>query len=152
VPRTTEKLPKDADPITTWLSGRRTASANLLKPEEVEGFRHAQQLGFRCAQSVVAEMRPGWTEAQAGQWMIEWLYDDDVKTMLHKPIAVFHERSQALDGQWGPVTKGTGAVLRDDDVVILDCAPIVDGYASTTTAGSTIGSRGSCPRRRSATC
>ncbi|MDT5240993.1 MAG: hypothetical protein QOD97_3191, partial [Mycobacterium sp.] len=33
VPRTTEKLPKAADPITTWLSGRRTVSANLLKPE-----------------------------------------------------------------------------------------------------------------------
>jgi hypothetical protein len=75
VPQTTEKLPKDANPITTWLSGRRTASANLLKPEEVAGFRHAQQLGFRCAQSVAAEMRPGWTEAQTGQWMIEWLYD-----------------------------------------------------------------------------
>ena len=128
MPQTTEKLPKDADPITNWLSGRRTASARLLKPEEVEGFRHAQQLGFRCAQSVAAEMRPGWSEAQTGKWMIEWLYDHGVKTMLHKPIAVFHERSQAPDGQWGPVTKGSGAVLRDDDVVILDCAPIVDGY------------------------
>jgi Xaa-Pro aminopeptidase len=77
-------------------------------------------------------MRPGWTEAQTGKWMIEWLYDHHVKTMLHKPIAVFRERSQAPDGQWGPVTKGSGAVLRDDDVVILDCAPIVDGYTGDT--------------------
>ncbi len=128
MPQTTAPMPKTADPITNWLSGRRTASAKLLRPEEVEGFRHAQGLGFKCAQSVAVEMRPGWTEAQTGKWMIEWLYDHGVKTMLHKPIAVFHEKTLAPDGEWGPVTQGTGATLKDDDVVILDCAPVVDGY------------------------
>lgn len=128
MPQTTEKLPKKVDFLTDWLSGRRTASARPLRPGEVEGFRRAQRLGFACAQAVAAEMRPGWTEAQAGKWMIEWLYDHGVKTMLHKPIAVFHEKTLAPDGEWGPVTQGSGATLRDDDVVILDCAPVVEGY------------------------
>ncbi|MUL67119.1 hypothetical protein BOO86_21780 [Mycobacterium sp. CBMA 234] len=128
MPQTTPPLSKDADPITKWLSGRRTASAAVLSQREVEGFRRAQNLAFECAQSVAVEMRPGWTEAQTGKWMIEWLYDNGVKTMLHKPIAAFRERSMAPDGEWGPVTQGTGATLQDDDVVILDCAPVVDGY------------------------
>ncbi|WP_405138432.1 M24 family metallopeptidase [Nocardia sp. NBC_01388] len=126
--QTTPKLPRRVDPVTDWLSGRRTASSKQLRPEEVEGFRRAQSLGFACAQAAAAEMRPGWTEAQTGLWMINWLYDHGVKTMLHKPIAVFHEKTLAPDGEWGPVTRGTGATLREDDVVILDCAPVVDGY------------------------
>ncbi|GAB2505677.1 M24 family metallopeptidase [Nocardia heshunensis] len=128
MPQLTEPISKDADFLTRWLSGRRTPSANPLTADEVEGFRQAQRLGFACAQATAAEMRPGWTEARTGTWMIEWLYDHGVKTMLHKPIAVFHERSIAPDGEWGPVTQGSGATLRDDDVVILDCAPVVDGF------------------------
>ncbi|MFC9998619.1 M24 family metallopeptidase [Nocardia sp. NPDC127526] len=128
MPHTTEKLPRRAGLLTDWLSGRRTASARLLGPADVAGFRHAQGLGFRCAQAVAEHLRPGWTEAQTGSWMIEWLYDHGVKTMLHKPIAVFHERTLAPDGEWGPVTKGAGATLREQDVVILDCAPVVEGY------------------------
>lgn len=128
MPETTEKLSKEADFLTTWLSARRTASAKVPTTVDVTGFRHAQGLAFGCAQAVASEMRPGWTEARAGKWMIDWLYGHGVKAMLHKPIAVFHEKTLAPDGEWGPVTRGTGATLRDDDVVILDCAPIVDGY------------------------
>ncbi|WP_069166927.1 M24 family metallopeptidase [Nocardia altamirensis] len=139
MPQLTAPLPKDTDFLTSWLSGRRTASAKMLTPEEVEGFRRAQRLSFDCARAVAAEMRPGWTEAQTGQWMIGWLYDRGVKTMLHKPIAVFHERSIAPDGQWGPVTKGAGAILQDTDVVILDCAPVVEGYTGDVAYTVTVG-------------
>ncbi|MFI5778929.1 M24 family metallopeptidase [Nocardia sp. NPDC051570] len=139
MPRLTDPLPRDTDFLTSWLSGRRTASANLLTAGEVEGFRRAQRLSFTCAQAAAKEMRPGWTEARTGQWMIEWLYDHGVKTMLHKPIAVFRERSIASDGEWGPVTQGTGATLRETDVVILDCAPVVDGYTGDIAYTATVG-------------
>ncbi|MUL67103.1 hypothetical protein BOO86_21700 [Mycobacterium sp. CBMA 234] len=128
-----------AGPLTKWLSGRRTASARVLTPAEVDGFRRAQQLGFGCAQACAEVIRPGWTEAKTSVWMMDWLYDHGVKAMLHKPIAVFHERTLAPDGEWGPVTRGTGATLQGDDVVIMDCSPIVDGYTGDIAYTASVG-------------
>lgn len=110
-----------------WLSGLSTASSKLLTSTEIEGYRQAQQLAFSCAQAVTAVMYPGWTEGQTGEWMMNWLHDHGVRAHLHRPIVAFGARTCAPPGQWGPA-RGTGATLREDDVVMLDCAPIVNGY------------------------
>ncbi|MDV7245797.1 MULTISPECIES: M24 family metallopeptidase [Rhodococcus] len=118
----------DANPIERVLSRIRTKSADLPTPEEVEGFRLAQKLSFSCAQAVAAEMRPGWTEGQTQDWMTSYLHDHGVRTSLHKPIVGFGPRSLAPDAEWFPA-KGAGLTLEDNDVAIIDCAPIVNGYA-----------------------
>ena len=59
--------------------------------------------------------------------MFRWLYDHGVRAYLHKPIVAFRERTLAPDDEWGP-PKGEGLTLREGDVVILDCAPIVERY------------------------
>ena len=109
------------------LSKRRTASHRTPTAADVAGFRHAQGLGFSCAQAVAAEMRPGWTEGRTCRWMMDWLRDHGVRTMLHKPIVAIGPNSLAPDDQWGP-PRGEGVTLREGDVAILDCSPVVDGY------------------------
>jgi hypothetical protein len=109
------------------LSRRRTASHRTPTTADVAGFRHAQGLGFQCAQAVADEMAPGWTEGRTCRWMMDWLHDHGVRTMLHKPIVAIGPRSLAPDDQWGP-PRGEGVTLGEGDVAILDCSPVVEGY------------------------
>jgi len=117
----------ESDRIASTLSRIPSPSTRSPSTGEVEGFRRAQRLAFECAQATATEMRPGWTEAQTARWMFQWLHDHGVRSYLHKPIVAFGERTLAPDDQWGP-PRGEGAVLHEGDVVILDCAPIVDRY------------------------
>lgn len=113
--------------VAHWLSGKRTKSATAPTADEVQGFRTAQGLSFRCAQAAAAELRPGWTEGQTQRWMLNWLRDHGVRAHLHKPIVAFGERTLAPGAQWGPA-RGEGRTLGESDVAILDCAPILDGF------------------------
>ena len=113
--------------LAHWLSGLATASARLPSAADVEGFRKAQGLAFDCAEAVANELRPGWTEGRASRWMLRWFYDRGVRAFLHKPIVAFAARTLAPANQWGPA-RGEGATLREGDVAIVDCSPIVDGY------------------------
>ncbi|WP_349540878.1 M24 family metallopeptidase [Paraburkholderia acidicola] len=113
--------------VSHWLSGLSTASSKVLMPAEIEGYRRAQQLAFGCAQAVASVMSPGWTEGETGQWMVDWLHNHGVRAHLHRPIVAFGPRTCAPTGQWGPA-RGIGATLQENDVVMLDCAPVVDGY------------------------
>lgn len=113
--------------VAHWLSGRRTASAKTLTQSEVDGFRTAQGLSFRCAQAAAAELRPGWTEGRTQRWMMNWLRDQGIRAHLHKPIAAFGPRTLAPDSEWEPA-RDEGRTLRENDVAILDCAPVLDGY------------------------
>ncbi|WP_394834452.1 M24 family metallopeptidase [Pendulispora rubella] len=116
-----------SDRLAKWLSGRSTASARPPSAADVEGFRNAQRLAFECAQATAKEMRPGWTEGRTSRWMMRWMNDHEVRAHLHKPIVAFAERTLAPTQHWEPA-RGEGEVLREGDVVILDCSPIVDGY------------------------
>lgn len=113
--------------IAHWLAGRTTSSAAVPSPSDVDGFRRAQEVAFSCAKAAAREMRPGWTESRTGRWMLEWFGDHGIRAHLHKPIVAFGERTLAPTRQWGPA-RGEGRSLQDGDVVILDCAPVVDGY------------------------
>jgi Xaa-Pro aminopeptidase len=125
-------------PLAQKISRLPSSSTSVLSPDHVEGFRRAQELAFECAKAAAREMRLGWTEAQTGRWMHQWLLDHGVRSFLHKPIVAYGPRTLAPDDQWGPV-KGEGAPLREGDVVILDCSAVVDHYtgdvAYTTSAG-----------------
>lgn len=116
-----------SSPVSRLMSRIPSSSTRSPSAEEVDGFRRAQRFAFDCAQATAKEMRIGWTEGQTARWMYDWLYDHGVRSYLHKPIVAFGPRTLAPDDEWGP-PKGEGAALREGDVVILDCAPIVDRY------------------------
>lgn len=105
-------------------------TAETFSADQLEGFRHTQRLAYACAQAVEKELRVGMTEKQAAALMAEWLADHGVQHYLHKPFAWFGERT-AFQGFWNPSQFfPTGKALTEGMPVILDVAPIVDGYTA----------------------
>lgn len=133
--------------VAHWLSGRSTRSAAPPTVDDVAGFRRAQGLAFECAQAAAAELRPGWTEGRTCRWMQSWLHDHGVRAHLHKPIVAFGARTLAPTGEWGP-TRDEGAALRERDVGILDCAPIVEGYTGDIAYTVSVGPNAELERAR----
>lgn len=121
----------------TRLSRRRRREDWIPSEEDLEGFRLAQTLGFRCAQAIGGEIREGWTERRAARAMDEWLRDHGVSGFFHTSFAWVAERSRFEDFDEARVLPEvasyrhflpTDRVIRPGDVVILDTAPMVDGY------------------------
>lgn len=99
-------------------------------PEDLMGFRAVQRLAYDSVVEVGARLEEGWTEKQAARLIETYLRDYGVKAFFHKPFVWFGARTR-FDGiqrrrywQFNPTNKRLNA----DDVVILDTAPILDGY------------------------
>ncbi|AKU18271.1 M24 family metallopeptidase [Luteipulveratus mongoliensis] len=116
-----------SSPLARTLSRLPSSSTHPPSATDVEAFRRAQRLAFDCAQACAAEMRVGWTEGRTAKWMFGYLHDHGVRSYLHKPIVAFGDRTVAHDDQWEP-PRGPGLTLKEGDVVILDCAPVLEGY------------------------
>lgn len=114
-------------PLARTLSRLPSSSTHPPSAADVDAFRRAQRLAFDCAQACAKEIRVGWTEGQTMEWMFGYLHDHGVRSYLHKPIVAFGDRTLAHDDAWAP-PQGPGLTLRDGDVVILDCAPVLEGY------------------------
>jgi hypothetical protein len=129
--------PAQSSGIAYWLSGLTTASARVPSATEVEGFRKAQALAFEGAQAAAKELRPGWSEGKGSSWMLHWFYRG-VRAFLHKPIVACAARTRAPTYHWEPA-RGEGATLKEGDVVILDCSPVVDGYTGDVAYTCSVG-------------
>ncbi|MCK2243749.1 MULTISPECIES: M24 family metallopeptidase [unclassified Crossiella] len=114
-------------PLARALSRLPSSSTRPPSAVDVEAFGRAQRLAFGCAQACAKEMRVGWTEGRTAKWMFDYLHDHGVRSFLHKPIVAFGDRTLAHDDHWGP-PNGPGLTLKEGDVVILDCAPVLEGY------------------------
>lgn len=96
---------------------------------DADAFRAAQRLSYETAVTIGKELRPGWTESRAAALMGTYLKDRGVKAFFHEPYAWFGDRTRfsGIDrlkySQFNP----THRQLEENDVVILDVAPIVDG-------------------------
>lgn len=106
----------------------------LLQPRlseaDLEGFRRSQRLAYACAVEIGGLLQPGWSEKRTASLMDTYLRDHGVKGYFHKSFAWFGERSR-FDGMktyfdFLPSTR----CYREGEVVILDTAPILDGYPS----------------------
>ncbi len=94
-----------------------------------EKLLKAQNLSYSCAIEIAKELREGWTEKQTAKLMDTYLKDHGIKSFFHTSFAWFGPRS-AFYGMKNyldflPKKK---QVFQEGDVVILDTAPIVDGY------------------------
>lgn len=101
-----------------------------IKTEELEGFKTIQRLAYEAVITVGDELQEGWTEKQTVNLIETFLRDNGVKAFFHEPYAWFGERTR-FDGinrkhyrQFGP----TNRHLEAKEVVILDVAPILNGY------------------------
>jgi hypothetical protein len=97
---------------------------------ELEGFRATQRLAYDCAQAVEAQLRPGLTEREACTLMKEYLTARGISQMFHEPFAWFGDRTAFRDIRRDADFLPTDRKLEKGMAVILDLAPIRDGYTA----------------------
>lgn len=105
------------------------SSTHGVTRAELAGFRRAQNLAFDCARGVAANIQVGWSEQEATEWMDAFLRERHVSAFFHRPLCWFGERSRfqgfTAAGDALPTDR---ALQSKDEVVVVDLAPIVDGY------------------------
>lgn len=74
--------------------------APALSAQDLSEFRTVQQLAYRCAQAIAAELKPGISEKEAAALMKTWLQDHGVRDWFHQPFAWFGPRTafKGFDG------------------------------------------------------
>lgn len=98
--------------------------------EDLSRFRAVQQLAYDAAVHVEGLLQPGMTERDAAAAMAQYLSEQGVTQYFHKPFAWFGDRT-AFEGFWTTLHfYPTRRKLEQGMPVILDVAPVVDGYAA----------------------
>jgi Xaa-Pro aminopeptidase len=124
------KLSRQASKLSSvpglgWIS---PAANHLPTSEELAGFLKCQRLALRAAKETSSLLRPGWTEVQAASLLNTWLCDNGVRGYFHRPFAWFGERTRFDKIKTYPQFSPSSRVLRENEVFILDVAPILNGY------------------------
>lgn len=108
-------------------------------PAELEKFRDYQRVSFDVLQSSAKTLDTGMSEIETAHAMRKAFHQVGAHNYFHVPIALFGERS-AYPGDFGGFEAlPTGRTLRDGDAVILDAAPIFDGYTIDTSLSCNYG-------------
>lgn len=95
-----------------------------------EGFRAAQQLAYRCVETVAASLTAGTTEREACHRMRLFLREHGVSDQLHTPFAWFGDRASFRGFRTPLAFFPTRRKLEVNMAYILDCAPVVRGYTA----------------------
>lgn len=99
-------------------------------PEELDGFRRVQRLAYEAASHVESTLVPGLTEREVAEMLRERLVAEGVQHWFHVPFAWFGARTAlAHDGSLESFAP-SDLRLVPGMPVILDVAPIVDGYVA----------------------
>lgn len=100
-------------------------------------FKAVQQLAYACCEAVSRQLQPGMTEKDAVAMLTERLVGKGVKDWFHKPFAWFGDRTAFRGFQGLSHMAGfnlaffpSSRKLERDMPVILDVAPVLDGYAA----------------------
>ena len=99
---------------------------------ELERFRAFQRLAFDTLEKVGATLEAGVTEKTVARQIRKQLRIAGAQNFFHVPVALFGDRT-AYPGDFGQLgALATDRVLKPGDAVILDAAPIFDGYTVDT--------------------
>jgi hypothetical protein len=101
-----------------------------LTKENLDGFLKSQSLAQNCAREIAEIIQPGWTERQAVRAMDHWLRDHGVDVYFHKPFAWWGSRARFDGIKRYSEYQATSQCLLENEIFILDVAPIVDGFVS----------------------
>jgi len=98
--------------------------------DELNKFRAAQRFAFECAVSIEAELKVGMTERDVAKLMRVWCSDRGVKQFFHSPFVWFGDRTGFCNHKKLTDFLPTKKKLEENMAVILDVAPIVEGYTA----------------------
>lgn len=117
-----------------------------FSPEELEQFRRWQRLSYRILDETRATLRAGDSEKAVGLRIHHALRAAGAQNYFHAAVALFGDRT-SYPGAFGQFEAlPTGRTLREGDAVILDVAPIFDGFTVDTSLAAAFGSDAEVPR------
>ena len=97
---------------------------------DLAGYLRSQRLAYACATHVESQLEAGMTEIQAADLMRAYMIRHDIRHYFHAPFVWFGDRTElALDWSDEEFLPSQRRLVQGMPV-ILDVAPIVDGYAS----------------------
>ena len=106
--------------------------------EELDCFRKFQRRSYAVLAAVAEDVRPGMTEKEVARRLRKAFHQEGVHTYFHVPVALFGTRT-AYPGEFGKFEAlATERVLLPGETVILDAAPIYDGYTVDTSYAFTL--------------
>ena len=109
---------------------------------DLDRFRQHQRVAFDVLEVVGASLKAGETEKQAARRIHKHMKVAGAQNFFHVPVALFGDRP-AYPGDFGQLgALPTDRVLKPNDPVILDCAPIFDGYTVDTSFAMRFGNGG----------
>ena len=110
----------------------------------LDNFRKYQRVAFSVLENVGASLKVGETEKQVARRIHKQMKIAGAQNFFHVPVALFGDRT-AYPGDFGQLgALPTDRLLQRDDAVILDAAPIFDGYTVDTSYTMRFG-RGGVP-------
>lgn len=111
------------------LLSRYSRGADLVPPPAaMSGFRRAQRLANDTVVSVAKQLQPGMTEIEAAALLQDYLQAHGSTRYLHRAFAWFGNHARFDEYQSYDDYHPSTRALQADDTVILDVAPILDGY------------------------
>src|SRR4029078_9216988 len=113
---------------TTWQGSRMTDFRYTAA--DLDRFRAVQKLAYECVTAIEARMVAGITERQTASLMHAWLTEHGVREYFHKPFVWFGDRTAFVDFRTDIAFFPTSRRLAWGMPVILDVAPMLDGYAA----------------------
>jgi len=106
---------------------------------ELAKFKRFQRKSYDTLESVAAELKLGMTEIEAARLLRKRFHEQGVHTYFHVPVALFGERT-GYPGKFGPTEAlATDKKLEENSPIILDAAPIYEGYIVDTSLSTTFG-------------
>ena len=97
--------------------------------DELQGFKRAQAIAYDVVRQVGNELSEGISEREAAAKISALLEDHGVSGMFHEPFAWFGDRTAFREIQKDQDFLPTDRRLQAGMAVILDVAPIIEGYA-----------------------
>lgn len=119
---------------------RLTPPLNFVPDQsEIELRIKGQDIALRCADTIAAEIKPGWTEKKTAKLIRLWLSDHGIQDYFHLPLVFFGERTRYNGMRKFSDHRATGKVLQENDVYILDFGPVIGGVACDVSVTKKIG-------------
>jgi Xaa-Pro aminopeptidase len=108
-------------------------------PEELAKFKEYQRASYAVLEDVARSLREGDTEKDAARRVRKRFHEQGVHTYFHVPVALFGTRT-AYPGNFGQLEAlSTDRKLEPGMPVILDAAPVYQGYTVDTSYATSFG-------------
>lgn len=113
-----------------------------LSDKELEGYLAARSFTRAIGDEIVSKIKVGMTEKEAEEVVSEVFNKNDIKQHWHMPIIGVGEGSTKLKSAYALIssyfTKHT-RILRENDIVLIDIAPVYNGYPADYTINHVMG-------------